>query len=91
MVSSALVPMEETALNAAVLPMLINDRSAVQQKVTRTALSGMFQPGLTYETVSLLRIWKWGIGDIHGQGSWLRAFPGHVQRTKAASTPWRGC
>lgn len=57
MVSRAFVPMEEMALNAAVLPMLIKDRSEVQQNVTMTALNGMFQPGLTYSIIiSLLHI-----------------------------------
>lgn len=35
------------ALNATLEPMLISDRRAVIVKVSRTALSGMFQPGLT--------------------------------------------
>ena len=37
------------ALNAAVEPILIRDRRAVMVKVIRTALRGMFQPGLTYK------------------------------------------
>jgi hypothetical protein len=39
--------MEETALKAAVLPMLIRDRSETMQNVMRTALSGIVQPGWT--------------------------------------------
>jgi len=37
------------ALNATVEPILIKDRRVVIVKVSRTALSGIFQPGLTYE------------------------------------------
>jgi hypothetical protein len=37
------------ALNAAVEPILIKDRRDVMRKVSKTALSGMFQPGLTYK------------------------------------------
>lgn len=39
--------MEQMALNATVEPMLMSDRSVVKTNVMHTALSGMFQPGLT--------------------------------------------
>ena len=42
------------ALNATVEPILINDRRAVMTKVIKTALSGMFQPGLTFKEGMLL-------------------------------------
>ena len=42
------MPIEEIALNAAVLPMLISDSNETMQNVMSTALSGMFQPGLTF-------------------------------------------
>ena len=42
----ALVPIEVSALKAAVLPMLIRERREVMSQVIRTALRGMFQPGL---------------------------------------------
>jgi len=41
------VAIEPMALNATLEPMLINERRAVMIKVSRTALRGMFQPGLT--------------------------------------------
>lgn len=41
------VAIEPIALKATLEPMLINERRAVMTKVRRTALSGMFQPGLT--------------------------------------------
>jgi hypothetical protein len=45
--SSADTASDPTALNATVEPMLIRESSVVIRKVRRTALSGMFQPGLT--------------------------------------------
>lgn len=38
---------EPIALNATVEPMLISDSRVVMMKVSRTALRGIFQPGLT--------------------------------------------
>lgn len=45
--SKAETAREPIALNATVEPMLIKDSRAVIRKVSRTALSGMFQPGWT--------------------------------------------
>ena len=42
------------ASNATVEPILIKDRRVVIVKVSRTALSGMFQPGLTCKEEMML-------------------------------------
>ena len=48
MVSRDVTELELIALNATVLPMLIRESKQVMSQVRRTALRGMFQPGLTY-------------------------------------------
>jgi len=45
--SKALTAKDPIALNAAVEPILMRERRQVITKVRRTALSGIFQPGLT--------------------------------------------
>lgn len=47
----ALTAKEPMALNATVDPILIRDKRVVIVKVRRTALRGMFQPGLTFKAM----------------------------------------
>jgi hypothetical protein len=42
------IELELIALKATVDPMLIKDSSDVMSKVSRTELSGIFHPGMTY-------------------------------------------
>lgn len=44
----AAVPNDAMALNATVLPILMRDKRHVMQKETKTALTGISRPGLTY-------------------------------------------
>lgn len=44
----AVVAMEPIALKATFEPMLIKESREVTRNVSKTELSGMFQPGLTY-------------------------------------------
>ena len=41
------------ALKATVEPMLMRERRIVTTRETRTALRGMFQPGVTFATTSI--------------------------------------
>ena len=50
-------PREAIALKATVEPMLMRERRTVMMKETRTALRGMFQPGLTCSTCEF-ESWK---------------------------------
>lgn len=47
MLSKAEMQRDPMALKATALPMLMSERRAVIKKVRMTALTGMFQPGLT--------------------------------------------
>ena len=46
-VSNEVTELELMALKATVLPMLIKESKEVRSKVSRTELSGIFQPGMT--------------------------------------------
>lgn len=54
--SSALVAIELMALKATVEPMLIRERSVVKRNVSKTELSGIFQPGLTCFNLDKLHV-----------------------------------